>query len=403
MRDPIRSVAVPALATMAGIGMIEVLVSMVIGLVALLAITQVFAGFEASKRTTMAGVTAQTNGLLALRVLEKEVRQGGYGLSGNSALMCPIIKYYNAGSGITTLSSMPLKINDGGSAPDSIETFYSSSAVGAAPLHLTADMPTPSNKTSVNTVAGLSSCDLILMASPDGSKSCTLMQVTGTQSGNNVSSTFFQTSSADSYYNPPGGGNAGLFPTGGYNTNDVVMNMGNFINKRFVVSKTVGADEYFLRQVNLNTKYSGCGTQVPDPDLDLVSNVVDIQARYGVAAAGSQTVSCWTDAIDLTSVYGPDPRVTGANSSYCYGKDWSNPDTERKNRIKAVRVAVAVRSVLPEKPSVDGAGCDATAAAPVGWDGGPTMRIAAVANWQCYRYKVYQTIIPLINVIWAGT
>ncbi|WP_409559364.1 PilW family protein, partial [Accumulibacter sp.] len=55
----------PAVARFAGFGLIEILVSMVIGLVTFLVIAQVFAGFESSKRTTMFGVDAQVGGLLA--------------------------------------------------------------------------------------------------------------------------------------------------------------------------------------------------------------------------------------------------------------------------------------------------------------------------------------------------
>ncbi|WP_313953685.1 hypothetical protein, partial [Accumulibacter sp.] len=381
-----------------------------------------------SKRTTMFGVDAQVGGLLALRILEKEIKQGGFGLTGNAAMMCPVIKqYYSGGGGVTTtVSTLPVRITDtGGTTPDIIDTFYSGSALGAAPLHITLDMPTPSNKTNVNTVNGLGVCDFVLFAAPDGSKQCSLLQVTDTKDTNpggggaGGTAIFFLTGSGQSNYNPPGGAQTGYFPAGGYDTNDVIINMGSFTNLRLQVAKTAGADEYFLRQTtvpnSLGSGASACaGAPAATPTADLVGNVVDIQARYGVAGDAvvsgviNQNVDCWTDAVDLTAVAtGPDTRVTGPNNSYCYGKNWANLDASAgastlKNRIKAVRVAVAVRSALPEQPAVPGGACDTTTAAPVGWAGGPTMSgVTAVANWQCYRYKVYQTITPLVNVIWA--
>lgn len=395
----------PTVARFAGFGLIEILVSMVIGLVTFLVIAQVFAGFESSKRTTMFGVDAQVGGLLALRILEKEIKQGGFGLTGNAAMMCPEINYSDVLVSPPPPSTMPVRITDGAATTpfrDSIDTFYSGSAFGAAPLAIDG-VAAPALTSAKIAVAGLAACDFVLYASPNGSKVCSLRQVTA------AAAKTLNTGAAGSNYNT-----VTAFPVP-YDNNDVVINMGNFINMRLQVAQTAGVDEYFLRQTNLNLDASTCaGAPAATPTADLVSNVVDIQARYGVAGDAvvsgviSQNVECWTDAVDLTGVAtGPDTRVTGPNNSYCYGKNWANLDASAgastlKNRIKAVRVAVAVRSALPEQPAVPGGACDTTTAAPVGWAGGPTMSgVTAVANWQCYRYKVYQTITPLVNVIWA--
>ena len=35
-------------------------------------------------------------------------------------------------------------------------------------------------------------------------------------------------------------------------------------------------------------------------------------------------------------------------------------------------------------------------------DPAPLIDLSADPNWRKYRYRVYQTVIPLRNVIWAG-
>ena len=90
-----------------------------------------------------------------------------------------------------------------------------------------------------------------------------------------------------------------------------------------------------------------------------------------------------------------------------YGKDTDNDnivDTYDNaapadwKQVLAVRLAVVARSALAEKPTVIGGACDATTALPT-WSGG-TLDVSADPNWNCYRYKVFETTIPLRNLIW---
>lgn len=66
-------------------------------------------------------------------------------------------------------------------------------------------------------------------------------------------------------------------------------------------------------------------------------------------------------------------------------------------RIYAVRFAVVARSGLMEKPQPDGT-CATTTANPV-WSGG-AINLTGLANWQCYRYKTFETVVPLRNLLW---
>jgi type IV pilus assembly protein PilW len=107
-----------------------------------------------------------------------------------------------------------------------------------------------------------------------------------------------------------------------------------------------------------------------------VAGIVNIQAQYGVSASpNSNQVTQWVEPSSLT--------LTNI--------------TER-NRIKAIRISVVARNEKTE-------GSDVTTAVSA-WTGSasspaPAIDLSADADWQRYRYRVFETIVPLRNMIWA--
>jgi type IV pilus assembly protein PilW len=75
---------------------------------------------------------------------------------------------------------------------------------------------------------------------------------------------------------------------------------------------------------------------------------------------------------------------------------WSSAAPGDRNLIKAIRFAVVARSGQLEKNVV-------TNAAPVAWvaASAPVIDLSADSNWQRYRYKVFETIIPMRNMVWS--
>ncbi|MGH8649666.1 MAG: PilW family protein, partial [Burkholderiales bacterium] len=99
--------------TQRGMSLVELLVAAAIGIIASLAIFQVFAVFEGQKRTTTSGGEAQTSGTLALFTVERELRQAGYGINNLTFLGCKI-QGRDALSGNTfALDLLPVKITQG--------------------------------------------------------------------------------------------------------------------------------------------------------------------------------------------------------------------------------------------------------------------------------------------------
>jgi type IV pilus assembly protein PilW len=73
-------------------------------------------------------------------------------------------------------------------------------------------------------------------------------------------------------------------------------------------------------------------------------------------------------------------------------------------RVPVVRLALVARSVQQAGIDKDtGATEVVTAAAPT-WEGSTASPIVltGLADWQTYRYKVFQTMVPLRNVSWVG-
>ena len=103
--------------------------------------------------------------------------------------------------------------------------------------------------------------------------------------------------------------------------------------------------------------------------------------------------------MQLKAQYGKDTNDDGQVDSF----DSTQPTTSAEwAQIVAVRVAVVARSSLMEKPNATTGLCDTTTAASVNmptWSGG-TFDLSANADWQCYRYKTFETTVPLRNMIW---
>ena len=377
-----------------GFSLVDIMVGMVVGLLAMLAIMHSYSAFEGQKRTTTTGMDAQENGLMALQALETDIRQAGYGMTTNGALACTGINTYNSTATPTTPPTapfIPIQITDGpAGSSDTITATYSTSATGGMPAHIVVAMPSPSAILTVNTGNGFNVGDMLLLATPGSGLPCSRLVATQIQpQANGVNLVH---NSGQSIYNPPGGSN--IFPPGGYGTNSVVFDMGNMVQNQYQVLCSS------LTTTNLAATATGTCTSSPTTFSNatpLSGNIVSIQAPYGVAAlpARNQSVGCWTDA-------------TG---TACNGTNWAAPPATDVARIKAIRVAVVARSSLMERPPVAGGVCTATPSTVAPnypqWNGGAggavaTIDVTAMPNWQCYRYKVYQTIIPLRNILWAN-
>jgi type IV pilus assembly protein PilW len=101
--------------------------------------------------------------------------------------------------------------------------------------------------------------------------------------------------------------------------------------------------------------------------------------------------------VTYNTVYAPNDGIVDRYVSVA--PNWS--------QVIAVRVAVVARSALPETGSGGpGSPCDTTNVAPT-WSGATSAArgfdLSADANWKCYRYRVFETTVPLRNWLWKSS
>lgn len=365
-RSPVKA---PSRARSRGLSMVEILVASAIGIIASLAIFQVFAVFEGQKRTTTSGGEAQTNGTLALFSIEREARSAGYGFNSVDLLGCTVQGWNEAtGSASTPWLLAPVVITQGAGstpgvagAPDTLTVTYGNGEQMSAGVSIGVGNATTSDDFfKIFNPYGFNAGDVVMLA--ESGKPCTMAQIsqippdTGESTRFNLQQgTYTNTAGAvvATRYNSPSGTGLGT----AYTTNGKVFNFGN--------APTIKT--FLVQNSQLAAQALGAAA-TPQQD-----GIVQLQAQYGKDTNNDGTV----DLFDETT-----PTNTAG---------WAS--------VLAIRVAVVARSSLYEKDEVSPATIrlwDDSAAAPT--TTGPVWTLTS--DERHYRYKVFHTMIPLRNMLW---
>jgi len=143
---------------------------------------------------------------------------------------------------------------------------------------------------------------------------------------------------------------------------------------------------------------------VVSPPSTIADNIVHMRALYGL-----------DDGVDNGTVPYSTLFVAGDGLVDRFVDGNTVPDWKY---VIAVRLVVVARSAQPEIPAAGrGAPCDTTAAEPTwsgsAWTGAPwlfntrldlsTPADTPTNNWQCYRYKTFETTVPVRNWIWKAS
>lgn len=377
---------------MAGLSLIEILVALMVGLIGIVVISQVFIVNENYKRSTTSAGGAQTNGALALFSVERDARMAGWGISWSSALGCSSIQwYYNgqyssppqAGGTLPALIVAPVVIADGGAGPDTLTIMYGNNVERMIPATLSKAMPASSTEMEVDNPQGFNPVDPtrpgdFVLLSQGGN--CVLSQLTLVQTAGGK---LQRQPGVNAPYNPPGG--VSLLPA--FAAGAQVFNLGRpTVNVYSIASGRLQLASLFTApSSNVVPSY----TPAPTP---VVDGIVDLQAQYGKDNGldnGTVTQAVYAANDGRVDRY---DSVTPAN-----GTEWQ--------QVLSVRLAVLARSDHYQKPEPAGSPCTATTNtnAPT-WVGGNFPALGDLSNpanaARCYSYRVFETVVPLRNMIW---
>lgn len=371
-----------------GMSLIETMVGMALGILVTLVITEVWGVFESQKQRTVSGSSAQASGLLALTELEQDIRSAGAGLTDSAAFECTSTYSYFETGGTSVfpipaysggMAMVPVQITDGGTGSDTLTVKRGADLLGALPATLTQTMPSSSAELNLSSVAGFADGDVVL-AVDSTTGNCTVMLVTQVQG---AALKLQHNPGGTTTYNPT----ASFQDTNGwpaFSTGSKIFKVGQLISHAY----TVNASNQLVM-----TDYS---TPSAAATFILAADIVRLKAQYGVANVGSQDVNHWVSAT---------AGAVGAPLT-----DWSILDRNNVKRIKAIRLVIVARSSKKEGTNVTGTCTNVSGGVnngPCAWsdsvaDPAPLIDLSSNADWQKYRYRVYQTIIPIRNVIWAG-
>lgn len=332
-----------------GVGLIEVMVSIVIAMLLVLVIYQIYEVSEGQKRTITAGSDAQQNAAFGLYVLGRDLAVAGNGIASAAATLdqCAMLR------------PIPVLIQAGATAndPDTITVLYGASGSLSTPVPFV--QTSAGNTYVVHGPVGFSPKDVV--AAVQGA-TCTMSTI------------------------DPGG--VAVDPATGFATLTVTPVAGNFGATYAAVTASVvnlGKPEAMARVAyTVDATAHALRTQklLPnnDPIAPLVSDVVNLKAQYGLDTDNDGIVDSWQDA------------ATGA---------WTSANLPAQalatlRQIRAVRVAIVTRSGQYEKDPV-------TTGPLVMFDGslgGHTESMTLNPDDTHYRYKVLETVIPLRNALW---
>lgn len=389
-----------------GFTLVELMVAMTIGLVLALGVSLTMLSMGQQFRVVGATSSAQVNAQLALSLINEAGRSAGVGLFNNGQPLCQSFNAWHSG---TTVSNgtplLPARIIDGGSntASDRL-VFSASTAIGPLSGSPVLDaMVSAATEIVATHGTALATGDLAIVGVPGAATvPCLLFQVTGVatktlaaECGGNATQCKWLSHAAGGDYNPP----AGTFttePRYGFDTAGTVVGPavvqpfgGSFRQQAYALLCDT------LVQYDAFTEVPTCSTgplSFGGGANALVTDIVLMQAQYGISNDANDSVEAWVDAS---------------------GGTWSTPSATDISRIKALRVVLVSRSKEPAPDLVTAASCTnpagvvntgpcsfGDAEAPVIDLSGTT--VAAGQSWRNYRYRVHKAVIPLRNMIWSN-
>lgn len=351
-----------------GFTLVEIMVGMVIGMLGIIVMMQIFALAEGQKRSTTGGGDAQNTGAIALYGLQRDIRQAGYGNSELRLIGCDLLLR----TGVTLTVMAPLTINHalvpaGDTNTDTLLVVYGNTN-GTTQGDGIIAASAAANVYPVQTPTTYTANDYVIAVPQVRPAPCSLnlMQVSSTYVGTPNNSSLSLAS------NDPA-----LTTSLASLRNGTLYNMGQAprVLAYAIRDSNLTVCDYIQNDCGAAGNVTNSTIWVP-----IASNMVSLRAQYGHDAN--------TPMDGIVDLYDQTTPTTACG--------WV--------KTSAVRLVLVARSGLYEKTAVTAAAptwAATTAGSPAGSASTP-IALTANANWQNYRYKVFQTVVPMRNVAWLG-
>lgn len=350
-----------------GFSLIELMVAMAIGLFGILVMMQVYVSSETNKRNTTSGGDAMNEGVMAIYALQRDVRMGGFGVADHKLLGCDVLLR----AGVTLNAMAPVTINHasipaGDTNTDTLLVVYAttnSSPQGDKIISAANGVQTPSAFAVNDWVMTAPASRPDPVASTDPAFGAYV---------NVISAACVPTLALDRVDTVVAAPSAlTLASTAAWGIGSTLFNVGSRTPK--IVAYAIRGGNLTLCDYAVNDCSAAGSAGNAAVWVPIASNIVSLRAQYG---RDTSAVGSMLGVVDLYDQTTPTTTCT-----------WS--------RIFAVRMALVARSAQ--------VAVAATSAAPV-WDGSVNNPITLTGNpaWQNYRYKTFQTVIPIRNVAWQG-
>lgn len=350
----------PSGGVQAGISLIEIMVGMVVGMIAVTVMLNLFANTEGRKRLTSATADTQINGQIALVSIERDVRNAGLGLSSTG---CNGILIYNVNfppPSTMSLSGLPVEITANGS-DQTITLMTSTDSLSVYKTKVEA-WNLASAELDVENAIGF---DMAYEASTSANRplaminqggNCAVVQITQAQVNPNKVQ---HNSGIQAPYNASQA--ATFFTDNGFTaTGAATLSMfGQMETYRYSLNTVANV----LEVTNLTPLSGGATTD------QLVYGVVALRAEYGLDLDGD-----------------------GVLDGFYPHDDASVPSPLLPTHMMAVRVALVVRASHYDK--------DYDTASISWWESGTANTLNFSNDDRHYRYRVFESVIPLRNPIW---
>jgi type IV pilus assembly protein PilW len=361
-----------------GASLIEIMVGVVIGLIAVLVIYQIFTVAEGLKRNTTGAADAQQNGLLSTFTLALELNSAGNGISPAALRMirCPTDTIE------ATRKPIPALIEPGASdnAPDALVVLYgtASSVTDAVETAPVGTLVAGAASLPVRSPNGFRQGDQVVLiqdagVAPPGTTPCSVSVVSAAVPAPNLSGVVSLPIAPATPFD--------------INSNSMVVNMGQ-ANQTQRVRYSVASDT--LQSLDLVNPAA-----VPVP---LASNVVNMKAQYGIDNNNDGIVDTWVKAD--AAPFQPANLLAATHS------DTNDCLVNPISCIRAFRIGLIVRSDQWDRDLATPAGdfpwvlfdCEDPVKANCPGRMTGTIVQSATGGW---RYRVFETVVPLRNQVWV--